>query len=703
MIKLTLIAGGKPLQRTFFQRVVILGAEESSGVDFPLPLPLGQHESVTLIDEGTHITLTNLTFDQLVQIDGRAVVSQSIQSGQTIDIGGVVIAFEGVPECAEEGGLHQTELAGAHPFELDLELLEGGLTEEQIDRWIRELEGDDPVVHHSPPPSPKLKPPRGGLPKKIGRALSVAGGAMSKQGLLGAALLLVIASLTTASFLAIRTTNREAMRSASQELADLAMALVHAQLTGESPPVIEALAPSFLAPHLATLLPDRREATQLRSHQLKLYSTRDFSRFLLVADPNTSSFWRRLAPLPLLVVSSDELILRKGHERDALRHLLGWSRLLDGINRCEIDLLLNRMEPIPLQLLDRDVSEEGWAPPMGIEPASAVYLASAPRFHRLSALVSQNGVAPSQLLAIPGLVLYGPDESASTEWATDHLVGCHGHCSIGQISLDKATGRLTGARYLGEIALTPKSLTVEEPVGRSLAAHVRSEVEQLAAHRLTLLQPIAHQVVNLVESHLNRPSSSLPLTLGLLTEELLARDEKIRTDLERSIADLQLICAVNDSTEATLALADSLQRSGLDQISVDEPLLNEARDFAQLQEGVSHWIGLGRLPLDLLSRYVAQQVDRMLDEAEEGRRQIASADLERIEGIVRLFGCQADKSWFELVVRCDQIVAERSIPQQPAPLVEEEGPPVEELSLPPPLPVPQMPHKQPRRSFFRRR
>jgi hypothetical protein len=695
MIKLTLVAGGgNPIQRTFFQRVVILGAEESSGVDFPLPLPLGQHESVMLIDEGTHITLTNLTFDQLVQVDGRAVVSQIVQSGQTIDIGGVIIAFEGVAEYAEGSSLHQAELAEAGSLDLNFELPDGPLTEEQIDRWIRELEGEESVLPSRAQPvakerrqwRPRFRKGNKRPRTKVSRKLYVSSSFV--------ALVLVIGATMTNVLLTLQRTNQATLRAAGQELADLSMALVHAQLTGDLPPVVEGLASSFLAPHLKALFPEWQETGSSRVSQLRLYSTRDFSRFLVVADPNTSSFWGRLAPLPLLALSSDELIIRMGHERDNLRQLLGWSRVLDGIDASQIDSLLNRMEPLPFSQLDTGAIADGWFAPEGIDSTTAAYLASAPRFYRLSESPSPH------MLKIPGLILYCSEGVSPTELAASLFETCDGHCSVGQVSL--MDGQLVGARYLGEVVLASNTDRQEEPPINSLASHVRSEIEHLAAQRLARLQPLTYQVIDLVRSHLDRPSLSLSLTLGMLTDELLAQEQKVRADLDRAIADLRLICEVNGSIEATQALTATLEEHHLDQIETGVPLLNEASDFAQLQEIATQWIALAHMPTDLLSRYTVKVAEQMLDEAEEGQRKMANSDLDQLERIVRLFGCQADNCWFDLIVRCDQIIAEQSQPL-PASLIQEECQPIEELSLPPPLPVQQMPQKQPKRGFFGRR
>jgi len=291
MIKITLTSAGRALSRTFYQSKIVLGSEGE--VDFTLPFSLGPGEFIAIHEEEGSFLLSG------------AAGNYPIESGERFELGGWSFQFEGVVEGAEA------------PSDLDRELAElERAVEEQPDwEWEhRPRQRRWPIV-------------------------------------VGSLLLFLIA---TYGLFAVQ--GYQEQRRAAESLAHIGAAL---QIAADSDEVPEGgqsrLANAFLSTQLARLI--RRgvaadTASELKGeirrahYTLKLYTSDNPHNFLLVAKPLDDSFWRIFVRKPTLVMSSEDMVVRRTDLHRSWRDLLGWSFSLEKADPARLQALLETAKPV---------------------------------------------------------------------------------------------------------------------------------------------------------------------------------------------------------------------------------------------------------------------------------------------------------------------------------------------------------------------
>lgn len=181
---------------------------------------------------------------------------------------------------------------------------------------------------------------------------------------------------------------------AAQGVADVAMALTHAQLNHLKPHNHNWSDVDFLKSNLQAILPDISSyASQIDAqgqfkccpYSLRIYTSTDLSHFLLIAQP-APSLLNWLIPQSLIVVDSHLMELRILKDVRGLNRLLANSDPLDGLNGKEITSLIKQEGLIRLSTLAMDSGNIDFAPPKNLawmRPGAENLIYNAPRYYRL--------------------------------------------------------------------------------------------------------------------------------------------------------------------------------------------------------------------------------------------------------------------------------------------------------------------------------
>lgn len=192
----------------------------------------------------------------------------------------------------------------------------------------------------------------------------------------------------------------------AQGMADVAMALLHAQLNHLKPSNQNWSDVDFLKASLQAILPETLSyASEIDSqgqfrcfpYSLRIYTSSDLSRFLLIAQP-APSLLQWLIPKSVILVDSQAMELRIAQEVRSLNRLLASPDPLDGTNGKEISALVKQGTLIRLATLATDSDHLDFAPPTTlawIRPGSENHIYNAPRYYRLAQSLIQKTIALS--------------------------------------------------------------------------------------------------------------------------------------------------------------------------------------------------------------------------------------------------------------------------------------------------------------------
>lgn len=190
---------------------------------------------------------------------------------------------------------------------------------------------------------------------------------------------------------------------AAQAVADIAMALTHAQLDHLKPENQNWSDSDFLKSNLQAILPNTLTyASQIDAqgqfnscpYSLRIYTNTDLSHFLLIAQPAPSLFYW-LFPKPIIVVDSHSMELRTVKDVRAINRLLANAEPLEGSNGKEITSLIKEGGLIRLSNLASESGQQDFAPPHNlawVRPGAENLIYNAPRYYRLGQGVVKKAV-----------------------------------------------------------------------------------------------------------------------------------------------------------------------------------------------------------------------------------------------------------------------------------------------------------------------
>lgn len=375
---------------------------------------------------------------------------------------------------------------------------------------------------------------------------------------------------------------------AAQGVADVAMALMNAQLNHLKPHNHNWSDVDFLKSNLQTILPDSSSyASQIDPqgqfnccpYSLRIYTSSDLSHFLLIAQP-APSLLNWLIPQSLIVVDSHLMELRILKDVRGLNRLLANSDPLDGANGKEITSLIKQEGLIRLATLASETGHLDFAPPKNlawIQPGAENLIYNAPRYYRLSDHIIQKAIAlstskgssqevaalkqdietlsdlnhfvlysnqgkKSAMLVRQGLMLFAPSDKLLFGYLLFNAQG-----KIHQVYLLKEEDELkesslTGGLKEGELiasveAAASNEMSKKNPENEAIDTNhpIYIQLQSLVVGRENELKPLAASLSNLVNQELLNPHAQFQVEFQNLSHIYLMANAKHKQAIKESL------------------------------------------------------------------------------------------------------------------------------------------------------------------------
>ena len=427
MIKISVVTQGQEKTVHFSSDGVVIGEKlQETEASFPLTGRGLKSEHVKIFRQNGVLFALNLANDPFVTLNGRPFYKKEVAGGDTLKIRDIELKIEDpsvshlqkneAQELDEEGDL---EKEGAFSLpEKPKPFLKNSVEEE---------------VHKNVPMKPRASP---------FRFLRVA-------TLLLMGLCLIFAIIAVESYLSISNKSEEEELKVAEALADTAMALTYAQLYHISPEKHNWSDPEFIQNNLLAILPTGSlQPIQINSqgelkncsYILRIYTSSDLTRFLIVAFPK-ASFSQWIVPKPAILVESNHMELKRVRDLKQLNSILGSLNTYDGIHVSSVSELIKHGEIIPLALLSKKRKIPEFQPPRALaflRPGAENLVYNAPRYHPFGeALLKKAGqFDPRHISAqelsmlkselevlkrLPNLVIYAKDSLPFAQTAINKL------------------------------------------------------------------------------------------------------------------------------------------------------------------------------------------------------------------------------------------------------------------------------------------
>lgn len=452
MIRLTLHAQSKPEVHLFNKSTIFIGRDPSE-VDLVLSNPLLQPTHLKIFEQNGSPYILNMGNDPFVSINGNPFGKKQLKSGDIIGVHDTDILFEQLkPDQAilEENVLDlllnnkiKQQISGESTTSsgqnetfsksfLDLDLpFEKELETFKDDEWktsqmddLKQESKISPKSENKLAASPKTtsknknSDQKGSLKDDYLRDLdddnqtksaSESGPIFQDRKwifLFIFSILAIAIIIGTVIFFSVSDKTEAQETKAAQGVADISMALMHAQLYHLKPHNQNWSDVEFLKNNLQNILPNTFSyALDIDSHgqfkrfpySLRIYTTSDLSHFLLIAQP-APSLLQWLIPKSVILVDSQSMEIRTIKDVRSLNRLLANPDPLEGSNGKEISSLIKQGTLLRLSSLISHADPNSFIPPKSlvwIHPGSENFIYNAPRYYLLGQSLIQKALSLS--------------------------------------------------------------------------------------------------------------------------------------------------------------------------------------------------------------------------------------------------------------------------------------------------------------------
>lgn len=376
----------------------------------------------------------------------------------------------------------------------------------------------------------------------------------------------------------------------AEGIADIAMALTYAQLHQLKPPNQNWGDPEFIKECLVKVLPagypslaslDKLGTFTNSSYMFRVYTSNDFSHFLLLAQPEPN-LWQWLLSRETILLDSSTMQLHRLTDLRALNRLLANTKPLEGANGLEISHLVSQAPLIRLTTLATETGHREFLPPKGLQklsPGSDTRTYNAPRYYTFSQQLSSslgsylreesteraaeraNELRKQvvDLEKLPQLVIYTIEQEPLLgaifrqieSWMPDQQV------LLAQVVLDSdgqriLTSYIYGHQFFGlgdedllgsrKNAIPTVSESDRATIGMDNTPHVMSEVlgRDLTAavqHRRQALGVPYHALRTLLESFMQAPQENFVTNATQLVQQLENIDLGEQVEIRQAVVD----------------------------------------------------------------------------------------------------------------------------------------------------------------------
>lgn len=210
-------------------------------------------------------------------------------------------------------------------------------------------------------------------------------------------MLILVGSLLMVGEIYLRSKNKSDQEemTAAESLADYSMALIYARVYQPSLQKQNWVDPQFIKNNLIDLLSSKASPCGEIDPQgnfcstpyfLRFYTNVDFSRFILVAQPIANlSQW--LFPKDIMLIDSNQMVLRKTEDLRQLNRLLASPNPLDGEKGDEVTKIIQGFSILRLSDLADAMDKNDFNPPSALKylsPGAENLVYNAPRYYNLT-------------------------------------------------------------------------------------------------------------------------------------------------------------------------------------------------------------------------------------------------------------------------------------------------------------------------------
>lgn len=601
MIRLTLHPHSNPEIHLFNKSSLSIGSASSSN-DLCLPNSSLKDEHLKIVEEKDVCFLINIANDPFSSVNGRPFGKKLLRNGDVISTGGKEILFEQLPkagspikECSPEisaapiacrDDAEEDETQSSQPFMdfvLPFEKEVSAFSDHELPSLSNTLLKEESTPKKGPVPIDRAKLPhlkddylREFDDENQNRRLDAQAAAQGTTDLGQAwrwvmvfAISVIAIAGTIGLFVYLNISDKTELQEtqAAEGVADIAMALTRAQILHLKPHNQNWSDIEFLRTNLKAFAFQNNSSAadidsqgQFRSvpYSLRIYTSSDLSRFLLIAQP-APSLLHWLIPKSAIVVDSRAMELKTLKDLRTLNRLLANHDPLEGSNGHEIASLVKQGHSIPLTSLHGDY--HGPESIATVEPEAINLIYNAPRYYRLSQPMIQKAIAltsggTSQQVSalkqeadsfarLQNLVLYVPEGKTAALLARQGLktFAPAGKMWIGLIDISPE-GHIQNTQILEESPLLVAA-DLPELASNDLPPTAQTQdsnhplyiqLSALAQARTAELRPISNAMKALLAKDLERPQPTLPAEMDTLLKRYksitVAQDQNILESME---------------------------------------------------------------------------------------------------------------------------------------------------------------------------
>lgn len=633
MIRVTVKTLLKSETYTFLKSTILIGGMESSDIDLPLPVANLQPVHVKIIEQQGMIQAINVANDPFISINGYPFGKQFLRSGDRLFIHEIEITIEHLaseqpkplisslpcessasPSKEKESRPISSEsplFDFSIPFESEVDLLpDQELSAFDVDQYLQDLEKQknlqtNPQDKTIQKKSSSLKDDYlKDLDDDSQHPVNFDSSSQNVNHLYQAWrwILFFIFSLITTSaiigtvlYLSLSDKTEAQETKVAQGMADIGMALIHAQTNHVKPHNQNWSDIEFLKNNLQSILPqvssyaaeiDSKGQFTFGPYSLRIYTSNDLLRFLIIAQP-APSFLHWLIPKSAIIIDSQAMEIRTLKNLRQLNRLLANSDPLEGLNGKEISALLEEGDLVELATLANESGHADFAPPQDVkdcQPGAENLIYNAPRYYRLGQLLVQKATllatAKGSSQEVTALRQMIEQFSCLNHWV---VYAEQGKKSAAIVRQGLNTFATTDKMLFGYLTLNAQGkihqahlLPLEEPLEALPAIAVKEEDNTLALatkegqpsdvklnktsdhqaktvdinHPLYIqlqtlsrtreqeLQPLGSALDQLLQSHAKQPQPNFQVQFEKLSQQYLEIDAKRKEIMKISLRDL---------------------------------------------------------------------------------------------------------------------------------------------------------------------
>ncbi len=438
MIRLNISSELGTSHHIFDKNTITIGTSHQSETHLNISKENISNEHISITKHDDHYTISNLTADESLTLNGYTFSETEIVDGDIIEIDDTSILFEevaakGIPHddisiedvmkeaekilaeepasISDKDNSHNEEFH-KEPSEEDLEALfksimdnpdeesspenipyDEGLEEItpeapeednidfDIDKILKDIEElsqenvEEEKNEHIPPPAAK-------------KILTY------RFAIIMLVLLLISIFFGIGFYMSIQKKNSHEEFIVSQQLADISMAIAHAKIQAtdsKKPSEINMYSPSFLKNHMEAVLPsqyisshplDDNRLIKNTSYSLSIVTNKGMTQFLVIATPE-STLLQKIIPKSSLIIDSTTMKLHRMLHPKEWHNILGDEDTLDSVSPMDIAKIAHKEEIIFLKALDNEEHSLGFTPPESLSslcPGAVNAIYNAPRY-----------------------------------------------------------------------------------------------------------------------------------------------------------------------------------------------------------------------------------------------------------------------------------------------------------------------------------